>query len=123
MLQEKFNINVELSKKVTQNADSLAEKLSSIITIVETIKSIAAQTNLLALNAAIEVARAGETGKGFAVVADEVKKLAEETSNATEEMSASVDMQTGIILNIVESAKKSEQVAEELRDVIAKFKS
>ncbi|BCZ49249.1 methyl-accepting chemotaxis protein [Clostridium gelidum] len=214
VLQEKFNINIELSKKVTQNADSLAEKSSSIITIVETIKSIAAQTNLLALNAAIEAARAGETGKGFAVVADEVKKLAEETSTATEEisliiskikdeiyttknnvdlvenivneaniklsetekifdiisvavkknidetnlltsniksmsenknkvveviqgisaiteesaagteeMSASVDMQTGIILNIVESAKKSEQVVEELRDVIAKFKS
>ncbi|EGO63472.1 methyl-accepting chemotaxis protein [Acetonema longum] len=84
---EKINEIKEVTVTTAEVVATLGEKSKQIGQILDVISGIAGQTNLLALNAAIEAARAGEQGRGFAVVAEEVRKLAEQSRQATEQIS------------------------------------
>ncbi|MBI9013536.1 MAG: methyl-accepting chemotaxis protein [Clostridiales bacterium] len=102
--------NLEKTKLVSDDMNSLSERVSKITDIIKLINDISRQTNLLALNASIEAARAGEHGRGFAVVADEVGKLAEETSQAVH----GIDDLLKAILADVKKASESIDTMEEI---------
>lgn len=73
-----------------QDANDKAAIVEQVGTLADTIAEIADQINLLSLNASIEAARAGDAGKGFAVVASEINKLASSTSQAVEQIRATI---------------------------------
>ncbi|MEW4368882.1 methyl-accepting chemotaxis protein [Paenibacillus kandeliae] len=63
--------------------DTLRQYAEEISHVLQSIEGIAAQTNMLSFNAGIEAARAGEHGRGFAVVAAEIRNLANDSQQAT----------------------------------------
>lgn len=102
MLDARNDVDKSLNQLDASNQDVMTEveniqkqnneSVEKIIAAVSYISDIADQTNLLSLNASIEAARAGETGKGFAVVAEEIGKLANQSNEASTEISELVNL-------------------------------
>lgn len=109
-LSDKFEINKNSSKQVSESVAILSEKVKNIQNMVDTIEAIARKTNMLSLNAAIEAAAAGEHGKGFAVVAEEIGKLAAQTSAGTKQIQSIVN-EISENMNITESSMKIGEAA------------
>ena len=119
VLKDKSQESYALIQHVSEVFNSLIVKVREIEGIVGTINEISDQTNLLALNASIEAARAGEHGKGFAVVAEEVRKLADQTSQATESVKNTlrgIETETTLVTN---EMKKTYTIVQEQNNSVA----
>jgi methyl-accepting chemotaxis protein len=104
--------------QVSEKVDALGHAAEAISKVTETIEDISEQTNLLALNATIEAARAGDAGKGFAVVAGEIKALAQQTAEATQEISQKISGIQHTTSESVEAIGKITKVINEINEIV-----
>jgi methyl-accepting chemotaxis protein len=107
----------EQVRHIAETILSLSEQTLQIGEIIATVNDIADQSNLLALNAAMEAARAGEAGRGFAVVAGEVRNLAEQSRQATAQVSSilsEIQKAANTAVMVTEKGTKSAETGVEL---------
>lgn len=109
-LGEKAKGTSDITKSVIIDIENLVKESNMISSIIGTINEIAKQTNLLSLNASIEAARAGEAGKGFAVVASEIRKLAEQSSEAVNQIRVIINQIHNQTQKTVETARQAEDI-------------
>lgn len=112
-LNENFTTSKDESHKIFMSVREKLEvalveskKVDAINELADLILQITSQTNLLALNAAIEAARAGEAGRGFAVVANEIGKLADDSTNAANQIQEMTSMVKKSVENLSQNSNE-----------------
>lgn len=80
------------------------------------IAKIAAKAKMLAMNARIEASLVGEKGAGFGVVAQEIKAMANETSEATERIGATLK-------SVMSKAAQGLKSMDEITNVVQEMKA
>lgn len=109
ILKEQMENSERVGRTVVEDMKELETYTANMQTIIDMITNVASQTSLLALNASIEAARAGEAGKGFAVVATEISNLANQTQDATVNI-------TDVIHSVSDKLKVAVDAVEKLMD-------
>ena len=111
ILAELEEINIKTMDAIQIIGEQTQKTNESAVKIKVATDMISEETTLLSLNASIEAARAGEQGRGFAVVANQIQKLAEQSGDATTQI-------TEVINELVNDAQESVQTMEEVKEVM-----
>jgi methyl-accepting chemotaxis protein len=90
--------------EVNETVDAIVRYSENLNEAAGLITEIADRTNLLAMNAAIEAAHAGDAGKGFAVVADEIRRLAEQSTARSKDITVDLERVSASIESVREAA-------------------
>jgi len=101
---------LDLVDALGQHVSSFSAAMEQVKRSAKDIEDIAETTNILALNATIEAMRAGDAGRTFAVVASEVKGLANNTRQATIEISTTIDAlgeEANVVIGRIESGAQA----------------
>lgn len=117
-MNQKTQESAQVSQTIKRDINLLNDKTGEIRSIVDVIEGISEQTKLLSLNASIEAARAGEAGKGFSVVAEEVRKLAEQTNQATKNISQIVEKIFNNTQKTVNEVAQADEIFQEQEDSV-----
>lgn len=112
-LVHQASVKTENASALLTELEGAANRIGSIVTLIN---DIAKQTTLLSLNAAIESSRAGSAGRGFAVVAAEIRKLADRTTQSTQEIGAEVR-------NVIDKVGLNADAVRELDELIKRVRT
>ena len=122
-LIEHVNASYRANENVSKELAELTGYTAQMENIISLINGITSQTSLLSLNASIEAARAGEAGRGFAVVASEISSLANQTQDATvniteliKNISDKLDKVVAVIQDMIQNANEQNEAASRTAD-------
>ena len=122
-----INLIRDTIRETEKRIKRLGERSQEVGGVVSLINNIAERTHILALNASMHAASAGEAGRGFAVVANEVQRLAENSREATADISSlvnNIQVETAdtvvtmneVISRVVSGTALAEQAGNEMKE-------
>jgi methyl-accepting chemotaxis protein len=89
-----------------QRTGSLAEEISDLKDIMETVGGIAIQSELLGINALIQAAHVRQAGAAFSVVASEMRKLSAKAAQASLDIDFKINKLAQNMASEIESMKR-----------------
>lgn len=101
VLVEKVDTSVQSGATVAEKLRILEQSVTEMNTIVSFISKIAKETALLSYNAQIEASHAGDFGKGFAIIASEISEMADQTKDATTNITDIIENTSKVIIEVI----------------------
>ena len=97
LLKKNYDALTIAAETVVKRLSLISENAEKITEVVTAINDVSRRINLLSLNASVEAEKAGELGLGFGVVARQIRKIADNTSRASQNMESIIRQMRGSV--------------------------